>query len=932
MSANSPPTVGASTSTRKRFLRGFKSLAPNSDWLAPSILTAKTVTAAAECLPFPYVKGVFGVALVVLEGVEVQFMKVKRNRDDLKELCENITEITVILEDQLSLHGNTAAVKLKGLCEELESFLKTVLVAVTKLQRESRGFRGHLKEFVTSSTITDEIAGYEKRILGFISRIKLMAVVNTSFKVDQIHTAVISSHFIFADLPLPTSTGYIQNCPPPSRIFHGRQAILDKMHQFFTPNLGEQQIYVLHGLGGAGKTQTALKFIQKSSHFSDKFFLDASTTETIQTGLKKIATLKNAGNTSQEALQWLTTQCEEWLLFFDNADDPNLNLNRFLPHCSHGNIIITSRNPELRGYGGSYSFVTDMDEDEAVAVLLQSARCDVSPANKGIAAEIVKVLGYLPLAIVQAGAFILKSGALENYLDLYRKNRAQLLSEKPVQSHDDYAWTVYTTWQMSFDKLSPPAAMFLQLCAFLHQDGISEDIFSRAATYEFSFWGPSREELQKPVDFLSKFVGSTGEWDSLKFLQVTNEIRAYSLINFDPERKVYSIHPLVHSWCRSMVNDPELYHSIMVAVIGMSTTQIVDQDRELTSLKLISHVDSLLHENPQVAMEFGVEYGQLYWHSQRYKQAEELFVKLLEKQRKLLGDNHPDTLNAMCSLAATFSNSGQLQKAEELEVIVLEKRRKLLGEDHPDTLNAMHNLAVTYSNSGQLQKAEELQAIVLEKERKLLGEDHLDTLNAMYNLAVTFANSGQLQKAEELEVIVLEKRRKLLGEDHPDTLNAMHNLADTFSKSGQLQKAEEVQVIVLEKRRKLLGEDHPDTLSAMHNLAATFYGSGQLQKAEELQVIVLEKRRNLLGEDHPDTLSAISGQHQKAEEFQVTVLEKQRKLLGEDHPDTLSAILQRGSANLIIFSRENYVLRNNIKWEAPTSSLTWTKSLTAFKI
>ncbi|KAJ6564841.1 hypothetical protein B0H19DRAFT_1286501, partial [Mycena capillaripes] len=170
--------------------------------------------------------------------------------------------------------------------------------------------------------------------------------------------------------------------------------------------------------------------------FIDKIFVDASTTETIETGLKKIATVKNAGNSSQEAVQWLAANQEDWLLFLNNADDPKLNLNGFLPRCNHGNIIITSRNPELPGYGGSYSFVTDMDEDEAVAVLLQSARCNISPANKGIASEIVKDLGYLPLAIVQAGAFILKSGALDSYLDLYTKNRAQLLSEKPAQSHD----------------------------------------------------------------------------------------------------------------------------------------------------------------------------------------------------------------------------------------------------------------------------------------------------------------------------------------------------------------------------------------------------------------------------------------------------------------------------------------------------------------
>ncbi|KAJ7477806.1 hypothetical protein B0H11DRAFT_2029370, partial [Mycena galericulata] len=50
----------------------------------------------------------------------------------------------------------------------------------------------------------------------------------------------------------------VNHCPPASRIFHGRQDILDKMHHFFTSNMGTQHIYVLHGLGGAGKTQIAL--------------------------------------------------------------------------------------------------------------------------------------------------------------------------------------------------------------------------------------------------------------------------------------------------------------------------------------------------------------------------------------------------------------------------------------------------------------------------------------------------------------------------------------------------------------------------------------------------------------------------------------------------------------------------------------------------
>ncbi|KAJ6603200.1 hypothetical protein DFH09DRAFT_882243, partial [Mycena vulgaris] len=61
------------------------------------------------------------------------------------------------------------------------------------------------------------------------------------------------------------ATQTMTKCPPPSRIFHGRRNILEKMDQFFTQDLEKQHIYLLHGLGGAGKTQIALKFIEESS-------------------------------------------------------------------------------------------------------------------------------------------------------------------------------------------------------------------------------------------------------------------------------------------------------------------------------------------------------------------------------------------------------------------------------------------------------------------------------------------------------------------------------------------------------------------------------------------------------------------------------------------------------------------------------------------
>ncbi|KAJ7657075.1 P-loop containing nucleoside triphosphate hydrolase protein [Mycena rosella] len=438
------------------------------------------------------------------------------------------------------------------------------------------------------SSTADKISAHRMKIQELRLNFLLVAAIDTNMKVDK----VLSTTRAAPDLPLTHVTQSSTKCPPPSRIFRGRQTILDQMHQFFEQDLGKQHVFLLHGLGGAGKTQTALKFIQESSsRFSDIFLIDTSTVEIIETRLKDIAATKNVGSTADDALQWLSSQPSEWMLLFDNADDPKINLHNFLPHCNHGNILITSRNPGLRVYADSHCLVSDMEEPDAVELLLTSAGEDATTGNRVIAADIVKALWYLPLAIIQAGAFISKSGTLGTYLDLFRKNKARLLREQPAQSHADYAWTVYTTWQMSFDQLSKQAQTLLQLWSFLHHEGISEEIFSHASSYKPYCYpsGPPEEELCEPIKFISQFIDPAGTdvWDSLHFIEATTEMKSYSLVNFDPDKKSFYVHPLVHSWTQTTITDPQSYHDSMIAILGMAIADIPQQDMQLASLKLL---------------------------------------------------------------------------------------------------------------------------------------------------------------------------------------------------------------------------------------------------------------------------------------------------------------------------------------------------------
>jgi hypothetical protein len=108
----------------------------------------------------------------------------------------------------------------------------------------------------------------------------------------------------------------------------------------------------------------------------------------------KTITPGHAEQSVQASLRWLANQSNgEWILLFDNADDVDLNLNTFFPPCASGNILITTRNRELRHYATNDSVqnVTSMEPDDAAQLLLHLSQAEETDENQILAAEIVKV-------------------------------------------------------------------------------------------------------------------------------------------------------------------------------------------------------------------------------------------------------------------------------------------------------------------------------------------------------------------------------------------------------------------------------------------------------------------------------------------------------------------------------------------------------------
>ena len=106
----------------------------------------------------------------------------------------------------------------------------------------------------------------------------------------------------------------------------------------------------------------------------------------------------------------------------------------------------------------------------------------------------------------------------------------------------------------------------------------------------------------------------------------------------------------------------------------------------------------------------GFENGRGYlaatdFHLGRSTEALKLYEECLEIRTRVLGLEHPDTLQSMNELAVTYNNLGRSMEALKLYEECLEIRKRVLGPEYPDTLQSMNGLAVTYNKLGRLTEA-----------------------------------------------------------------------------------------------------------------------------------------------------------------------------------------------------------------------------------
>jgi tetratricopeptide (TPR) repeat protein len=712
------------------------------------------------------------------------------------------------------------------------------------------------------------------------------------------------------------------------------QQLKAQLHDRITETKSSTTILVVRGLGGAGKSQLVLNYLQEyRNDYSATFWIEAGQRESVDRDFLQIYKLLYGLRAleGQEMIKpedavlavksWFQRRSGRWLVVFDSADAIDdeedksyIDLRYFLPDAASVTVIITTRSAittemtELEEVN-----VAEMEPSEAAELFIRCAKL-TNDSQAGTEVElIVKELGYLALAITLAGSYVSLtprlSSDLKQFLPEYCQRRKALLSQKPKRLTHQYGESVLGTWEMSFSAIkrqSLEASRLLTLLAFLHFDDIFQDLFIQAMGSQETARGKDNAGTEL---IWRSFISPGNSLDIYAIEAAFRCLQSFSLIQWKPNQSSYTMHKLVHAWGYDRLNQDQ---QIVLSLTALQLLRhIVSNPKPdpAYKIRLVPHLMANFTILSSLYNEMDREYAALLtvldgigdFLSSTGHWIEEFPIRnfCLNNLTRLRGEEHPDTIWAMRNLANSFGDLGKLDEAASMQREVLEKLRRIFGKEHPSTIAAMNDLAVTLRDQGKLDEAASMQKEVLEKWRKILGNEHPDTIGAMSNLAYLLGDLGKLDEAATMMREVLEKRRRILGEEHLDTISAINNLTVTLRGQGKLDEAASMLKDVLEKWRKMLGNEHPDTIGAMSNLATTLGRQGKLDEAASMLKEVLEKRRKILGNEHPDTISAMSnlaatlrdqGKLEEAASMRKEVLEKRRKTLGEEHPDTISAI------------------------------------------
>jgi tetratricopeptide (TPR) repeat protein len=669
-------------------------------------------------------------------------------------------------------------------------------------------------------------------------------------------------------------------------VFVGRTAELDALDRALRPAPG-LTVRVLHGLGGIGKSALAARYAQlNAARFSQVLWIAADSPEEIRRGLGRFATAlepRSAGFLTAEALEqrasdWLAAH-RGWLLVLDDvttvgdvADllarlgtgaDTGPGAGPAHAVSDAGRILVTTRRAGGWHRIGAQAVRVDVLAP-ADAVALLAATIGVPDGAEGLEGgdELCAELGYLPLALVQAGAYIAQNHSggpgrrsTDRYLRLLREHPDKLLSAGDIEDDLDPARTITRVWRVTLDRLAAADAgassEILRLLAWYAPDAIPLSLFD--------------EVLAEPR--YEQAFGRLAAYNMITMLPPDSAVQNGPDGPASPNGPVIAVHRLVQAVARTAdADDPhraaEDIESARLAAGNLLADALPAGEDTAggwpTWRRLLPHVAAFVDARPPdqdtkevvavlaLAGPFLRDQGDLAGALSYLRRAR-------EGSLRELGPADRTTLFAARELAITWFTAGNAERAVDMLREVIKISTRELGRYDESTLATLSSLGVLWHVTHSGDGARVLEQ-VLEDYVRTLGEDHPSTLTCWHNLATVHADEGWAAGAIPCFEAALAGRTRVLGEDHPHTLSSRHGLAACYVTAGHPDQALPLLEQSLEDCRRVIGQDHPATLTVRGDLAQACLEAGQTDRAVALYEECLEIGIRALTIRHPLTV------------------------------------------------------------------------------
>ncbi|KAG9511616.1 hypothetical protein KCV07_g10049, partial [Aureobasidium melanogenum] len=233
--------------------------------------------------------------------------------------------------------------------------------------------------------------------------------------------------------------------------FVQRASGMQRLEEYFFPQksrLARRKMFVVHGLGGIGKTQLCIEFVRRyQERYNAVFWLDGSSEDALQRSFVDVvsripaaevplALIEAAKQASPDqlsmlrgVLDWLTLPSNQrWLLVIDDVDrdhtakveDPlAYDVKQYFPAADHGNILVTSRLSTLTAPRNSLR-LAEVNRDQGRAILEAIGGENMLAQDERDVDALLERLSGLPLALTQAAAYIGQTAvSVIQYLEYY---------------------------------------------------------------------------------------------------------------------------------------------------------------------------------------------------------------------------------------------------------------------------------------------------------------------------------------------------------------------------------------------------------------------------------------------------------------------------------------------------------------------------------